>query len=103
MDDLNETNHNTPQETVWDELWNLHHIYEFFQKMKAVLAGLVLACIFWAMPFTKIGSEDPWYFWVGSGLVAVAASTLIGWVFFSHPQKKKRRPEGLDQRPTLSE
>jgi hypothetical protein len=43
-------------------------------------AGFVLGILFCAMPFMGFGAEEPWYFWVGSGLIAFIAATLLSWL-----------------------
>ena len=56
-------------------------------------AGLLLAIIFWSIPFTEFGKEigEPWYFWVFMGLAAFAAVFFMGWVFYPPPKKKRKK------------
>jgi hypothetical protein len=63
----------------------------------AKVAGLFLAVAFCLMPFSPLGAEGPWYFWVGSGLVALAASVLLSWVFFL-PTKEREEGSGRGTR-----
>jgi hypothetical protein len=69
-------------------------IWECTERLLFVLAGLFLAVFFCVLPFTALGevlgSDEPWYFWVGSGMVALAASVLLAWVFFPPPSNRKR-------------
>ena len=55
---------------------------ESTERMLCVLAGLVLAVVFCLMPLNALGAGEPWFSWVGSGLIALAASVLLAWVFF---------------------
>ncbi len=67
------------------------------ERALSVLAGLFLAVVFCLMPFSALGAEEPWYFWVGSGLVALAASVLLAWVFFP-PTKERKETSGRGTR-----
>src|SRR5947209_1287057 len=72
--------------------------FETAERLTAVAAGLILAALFCAMPFTDLGADEPWYFWVGSGLIALAASALLAWVLFP-PIASGRVAETVDQHP----
>jgi hypothetical protein len=43
-------------------------------------AGFVLAVVFICLPFTELGAGEPWYFWVGSGVIAFIAGSLLTWL-----------------------
>jgi len=67
-------------------------IWDSTERLAAVVAGLFLAGIFWMMPLLPLGSDEPWYFWVGSGFVALAASVLLAYVYFPHGTSSKGGP-----------
>jgi type VI protein secretion system component VasK len=59
--------------------------------MKRTAAGFVLAALFFAMPFTEIGKDEPWYFWIGSGVVAFLVGILLTWIMIESQKPPKRR------------
>jgi hypothetical protein len=62
------------------------------ERVLAVIAGLFLAGLFCLVPLTSFGADEPWYFWVASGIVALAASVLLAYVFFPPQTSKRARP-----------
>jgi hypothetical protein len=92
---MNTTDPDSGSEGGWFEcLVTLWDFWESTERALSVLAGLVLAAIFCLMPFTALGEDEPWYFWVGSGLLAFAASVLLAWIFFPPPARgKPKQPE----------
>src|SRR5262245_41641452 len=77
--------------------------WESTERVLSVLAGLVLAVLCCLMPFSALGAEEPWYFWVGSGLIALAVSVLLAWVFFplktsgkGKPRRDEKEEDGVD-------
>jgi hypothetical protein len=46
-------------------------------------AGFILAVMFFTIPFTEIGAGEPWYFWVGSGVIAFIVGTLMSWLLIT--------------------
>lgn len=64
-----------------------------FRWIKRTGAGFVLAALFFAMPFTDIGKDDPWYFWIGSGLIAFLAGTLLTWIAIESQKTPKYQSE----------
>jgi hypothetical protein len=77
----------------------LWEFWESAERILSVLAGLVLAGLFCLMPFSTLGAEEPWYFWVGSGLIALAASVLLALVFFPPKRKRMSRTTGEEPDP----
>jgi hypothetical protein len=60
------------------------------QGVISVLAGLFLSGFFCLMPFNTLGADEPWFFWVGSGLLALVTSVLLAWTVFPPPPKKRK-------------
>jgi hypothetical protein len=77
------------QHGVLSILLELLEFWDSTERILSILAGLVLAVAFCLMPLSTFGKEDPWYFWVGSGLAALAASVLLSWVYFPPSKGKK--------------
>lgn len=80
-----------------DFLSIISEIMEFFEtteRLLSVLAGFFLAVVFSLMPFSELGKNDPWYFWVGSGLIALILSFVLSWAFF--PPKKRKTADSPD-------
>lgn len=72
----------------------LEKVVDFFdtaERIKSVLAGLFLAVMFCLMPGTALGGGEPWYFWIGSGLIALTLSAVLAWAFFPPKTKKEER------------
>jgi hypothetical protein len=87
---------NGPPSGGWFEVFGrLWEFKESIELVLSVLAGLILAVLLCLMPFTELGAEEPWYFWIGSGLVALAASVLLGWVFFPPSSRGKKKSGGV--------
>ncbi len=59
--------------------------------IKRIVPGFVLAAIFFAMPFTKLGEIEPWYFWMGSGVVAFLVGVLLTWIMLEGQKPHPRR------------
>jgi len=68
--------------------------------IKRIAAGAVLAACFFAMPFTDLGKEEPWYFWIASGLVAFVVAILLLWIW-SESQKDAKRKKSDESAPTM--
>jgi hypothetical protein len=52
------------------------------------------------MPFTDLGKDEPWYFWVASGVVAFVVATLLLWIW-SESQKDAKRKKTDESAPTM--
>jgi protein-S-isoprenylcysteine O-methyltransferase Ste14 len=59
--------------------------------IKQIATGFVLAALFFVMPFTTIGKNEPWYFWIGSGIVASLVGTLLTWLMIESQKPSKYR------------
>lgn len=57
---------------------------QFFGEVELLVRctpGFILAAVFFCLPFFG-GFGEPWYFWIGSGVIAIAASLFLVWFFF---------------------
>jgi hypothetical protein len=43
-------------------------------------ACFVLAAMLFALPATQLGAGKPWYFWIGSGVIALVVGLLMLWI-----------------------
>ena len=55
---------------------------EWGERIVRTAGGFVLAGMFFALPATELGASEPWYFWMGSGIIAFVAGSLLTWVLF---------------------
>jgi hypothetical protein len=61
-----------------------------FGWITRILACFVFGGLMLTMPFTKLGNDEPWYFWVGSSLLAFLAGFLLIWITPRSPKNEDR-------------
>jgi hypothetical protein len=66
-----------------------------FGSLKQIAAAFVLAAMFFAVPFTELGKDEPW-FWIASGGVSCLVGSLLIWIFVETHKNSSHEPERIE-------
>ncbi|MGE3805364.1 MAG: hypothetical protein AB7K24_11885 [Gemmataceae bacterium] len=78
---------------VLDLFEGIAEFCDTIERLVSVGAGLVLAVLLSSIPLLDFETGEPWYFWVGSGLIALTASILLAWILFPRSGSPEVPPE----------